>query len=679
MIDVLWNTLDKAGLMPHGVCFLWREDLVYMHLLSDLTITLAYFSLPIFLTILVRKKPELKKSGVVPLFAMFILLCGVTHAFNIWVLFVPDYLAQGIVKTMAALVSLITAVLVWPLLPKLIAMPSQKELIDTNEQLRRQIEERKKAEARSERLARAIENMDELVVLLDRDERVLSGNRAWREVNGYPDEQSIVGASLEENIRISINAGRVPEARGREEEWIAERLAQHRKAGELSNVRFDDGQTYRMTRKRFEDGSTIIVGSDITKLLELEASQQQARRMETIGQLTGGIAHDFNNLLAIVIGNLDFLEIKSKGDGRFARHIANARQAAGRGADLTRKLLNFARQETAADEVVDANEVVGGLQEILTRSMTSEIEVEFDLGSDIQPTKADPGDLADVLLNLAINARDAMPNGGKLVIRTESYRIETERDEERLGLTSGDYVKLSVADNGCGMPRDHVEKIFDPFFTTKERGKGTGLGLSMVYAFVKRSGGIVHVESEPGSGTVFDIYLPASGAAPARVENAETAAEDLRVVGSETLLLVDDEEGLLDLAETYFRDLGYRVLTAGNAAEALEKLKNETSVDLMFSDVIMPGGMDGFELADKARSMRPALRIVLASGYTGKLEDWRKLSSSVCCLVEKPYDLRELGTQVRSLLSGEDEQAADGRQNVVEPGCVAGGRLVEAF
>lgn len=665
--------------MPHGVCFLWREDLVYMHVLSDIVITMAYFSLPIFLMMLVRKKPELKKSGVIPLFAAFILLCGLTHAFSIWVLFVPDYLAQGILKTVTAIVSLVTAVLVWPLLPKLIAMPSSQELIDANEELRRQIDEREKAEMRSERLALAIENMDELVVLIDREERVLSGNRAWREINGYPDEKSIVGVSLEENIRISVNAGRVPEARGREEEWIAERLAQHKKAGELSNIKFDDGRTYHMTRKQFENGSTIIVGSDITKQLELEASQQQARRMETVGQLTGGIAHDFNNLLAIIIGNLDFMELKAKANGDLVKHIGNARQAAARGAELTRKLLNFSRHESGPLEPVDANGVIGGLQDLLTKSMTFEIDITFDLDADLQSTKVNAGDLGDVLLNLAINARDAMPKGGRLAIRTENVRIDPGFADKRLTLKPGRYVLLTVSDSGCGIPEDRIDRIFEPFFTTKEVGKGTGLGLSMVYAFAVRSGGGVYVQSVPGKGTTFKLYLPAVAQATARQETADSSVEEQPSLGTETLLVVDDEKDLLDLAATYLRESGYEVLTAGNAAKALELLASEPSIDLLFSDVIMPGGMDGFELADKAVSMNPALKVVLASGYTGKLEDWRVLSPSACRLLEKPYDLPQLAQAIRSILDSGSRAQSEERNSTDAERALSSGRMVEAI
>lgn len=649
MLDYIWTMFDNAGLMPHGVCFLWREELVYMHLVSDAVVTLAYFSLPLFLLILVRKKPELGKGGVVSLFALFILLCGLTHAFNIWVLFVPDYLAQGMVKVVTALISLVTAILVWPLLPKLIAMPSQEELVELNRQLRREIDERSRAEEQSRRLTQAIEGLDEVVVLIDEDDRIVSANKSWRTLNGNITEDDYVGVTFEDHVRNAIYGGRIPEAVGKEEEWIAERLEQHRSPDGMSDVHFQDGRIFRMKQKRFSDGTTILVGADVTRQKELEAAKQRAQRMETVGQLTGGIAHDFNNLLAIIIGNLDFLKKKIGENPGLLKHVESARRGAERGAELTSKLLNFSRQESTYDEAVSPNAIIGDLKEFLRKSLTNEIDVDFRLAEDAWNTVADGGDLGDVLLNLAVNARDAMPDGGKLVIETQNRHLSSGLVDGNLSLDAGDYVILSVSDNGCGIPKNHIDKVFEPFFSTKESGKGTGLGLSMVYAFAKRSGGDVYLYSEPGQGTTVRIYLPRSSS-EVRAKIQSGGRDGRAETGTETLLIVDDEVELAELAAATLQDLGYRILTAHSGPEALQVLDAEPHVDLLFSDVIMPGGVDGFALAEKARLINPDIAVVLASGFTGKLNDDRARDSVAYELMAKPYELNDMARTIRAAL-----------------------------
>ncbi|MCG8492252.1 MAG: transporter substrate-binding domain-containing protein [Sneathiellales bacterium] len=400
----------------------------------------------------------------------------------------------------------------------------------------------------------------------------------------------------------------------------------------------------------------------------LEQQLRHAQKMDAVGQLTGGIAHDFNNILAIIQGNLELLKesMQDKPDDRTTGRVEAAFIGAKRGAELTRKLLNFSKNETQDTQRIKVNDFIRNLDELISKSLTVAINLQYDLQEDIWEVDANPGDLQDALINLSINARDAMPDGGSLVFESKNKTLGPEHLKFKPDAKPGKYVMIAVTDTGEGMPAEIQEKVFEPFFTTKSSGRGTGLGLSMVYGFVKRSGGFLDIYSEEGEGTVIRMYLPRS-----RRSRQENEKKDRKIevvpTGEETILVVDDEKGLVEVAATHLQGLGYKTLLSHSAQDALHHLESGRQIDLLFSDVVMPGGMDGFDLAKKAIELKPDLKILLTSGFSKKQElaltGNETLSVFVKSLLGKPYTKEELALAVRNALDASNTD----KENKPEP------------
>ncbi len=343
----------------------------------------------------------------------------------------------------------------------------------------------------------------------------------------------------------------------------------------------------------------------------VEAQLRQAQKMEAIGNLTGGMAHDFNNLLAVIIGNLDLLLEKRPFDPDIKELGGEALDAGLRGADLTRRLLAFARRQPLQPKEVQLNDLIAGITRLLSRTLGENVEVSLDLDPKLWPVIVDPAQLDACLANLATNARDAMPSGGSLVIVTANRHLDEDYAAEHVELAAGDYAMIEVTDTGSGMAPETTAHIFEPFFTTKELGRGTGLGLSMVYGFMKQSGGHINVYSEPGIGTTFRLYLPRAPHVAAGV--VPSPATDTLQGRGETILTVEDNASLRRVVVRQLRELGYKVLEAEHAAAAMQVLEQE-KVDLLFTDVVM-AGMSGLELAAVVRERWPGMRIVITSGF----------------------------------------------------------------
>lgn len=390
----------------------------------------------------------------------------------------------------------------------------------------------------------------------------------------------------------------------------------------------------------------LWVARDMTRHSQLEAKLRQAQKMEAVGQLTGGIAHDFNNLLSVVLGNLQLLERQIGADDGAASKLATAKRAAVRGADLTRRLLALSRQQVLAPQVVSLSELASGMEELLRRTLGTAIEVRLDSGDGIWPVEADPSQVENSLLNLAINARDAMSDGGTLDIRIRN----TDLDAGPGGEKAGDYVMLAVNDTGTGIDPEIIEKVFEPFFTTKEVGKGTGLGLSMVIGFVEQSGGRVDIYSEPGSGTCVKLFFPRSTKTTDARASAPAPPSDELPRGDETLLVVEDDADLRATTEALLSDLGYRVVLAKDGQDALKKLENEAEVALLFTDVMMPGGLRGTQLASRVRELRPNVKILYTTGFTATAILNREMIDQGSELLSKPYSARDAAIAIRELL-----------------------------
>jgi signal transduction histidine kinase len=525
----LQHLLDSSTLSPHGICLLWEPELIWLHVVSDAIIAVSYFSIPIVLSIFVSKRRDVDFGFIFWAFAIFITACGFTHVFSIITLWVPVYGLEGLVKLLTAVASILTAVVLWPLLPKLLALPSPSQL-------------------------RAAE------------------------------------------------------------------LALEQEA---------------MQRREAED------------------MLRHAQKMDAIGQLTGGVAHDFNNLLTIISGNIEIAQ-RSLGTWsetsreRLTRAIGNAASGAQRAAVLTQRLLAFARRQPLDPRLTNVNQLIGGMGEFFRRTVGENVDLEIVGGAGLWQVEVDQNQMEAAILNLVVNAKDAMPEKGKLTIETSNAFIDESYSQQNADMPVGQYVQICVSDNGGGMSREVQDKAFDPFFTTKQPGQGTGLGLSQVYGFVKQSGGHVKIYSEVDDGTTIKIYLPR-----ARAAAAGPRERDLPLVGSlgsETILVVEDEADVRSYLVETLRDLNYRVLEAGDGAAALAQFDaGPFHIDLLLTDIVMPG-LNGRELADQLHHRQSGLRVLFMTGYSrDAIVHQGRLDSGVS-LLQKPVTQVLLAAKIREIL-----------------------------
>ena len=523
------NLLDTSLFAPHGICLLWEPGLIWLHVGSDVLIALAYFSIPVALTIFVMRRRDVEFGWIFWAFAIFIMACGLTHVLSIITLWVPIYGIEGIVKAITAVASVVTAAILWPLLPKLLAIPSPAQLRDAQLAL-------------------------------------------------------------------------VEEGRYRRE---AEDMLRH------------------------------------------------TQKMEAIGHLTGGVAHDFNNLLTIIIGNLEIAERAvndwtDASQARLKRVIASAAGGAQRAVVLTQRLLAFARRQPLDPKPLNVNQLLQGMSDFFRRTLSENIELEIVGGAGVWQVEVDPSQMEAAILNLVVNARDAMEGRGSLTIETSNAFIDEVYAQQHIDVQVGQYVLIAVTDTGPGMPKDVQERAFDPFFTTKEPGQGTGLGLSQVYGFVKQSGGNVKIYSEPGLGTTIKIYLPRSR----KVSEAAIEIDSVVVGGSghETIMVVEDDPDVRAYLVETLEGLNYRIRRAPNADVALSDYQRDPSpIDLLLTDVVMPG-MNGRQLADEMQKRQPGLRVLFMTGYSrNAIVHQGRLDAGVS-LLQKPIAQATLAGKVREML-----------------------------
>jgi signal transduction histidine kinase/DNA-binding response OmpR family regulator len=483
-----------------------------------------------------------------------------------------------------------------------------------------------------QRLEGTVAHMRDGVALFDAKGRLLLFSPSFFPVTGLPAELAQADAGFE---RFAVAAADWPGAP------LAGAFPEH--DARVSEVVLKD-RVLELWRRRMPDGGQLLAAADITRRVQAEAIARQAQKLESLGQLTGGVAHDFNNLLQVVSANLEMVAQKLEGDRRLAAAVG----AVERAARLTRHLLAFARRQPLAPQDVDTARLLGAFEDVLHRTLGETVQLELVLGGGLWPVRADPQQLENAILNLAINARDAMPEGGRLTIEASNRFLDDDYAAANAEVSPGQYVMFAITDTGVGMTPEVLARAGEPFFTTKPPGQSTGLGLSMVFGFAKQSGGHFKLYSETGRGTTARLYIPRSQTAP---NGAPVELQDVEPAHGELVLVVEDDATVRASATEALRSLGYRTLEAASAGAALELLRAGNRPDILFTDVVMPGRPTARELAEEARRLASPLAVVFTSGYTANAIVHNGQLDPGVTLISKPWRIGELARRLRAALS----------------------------
>ncbi len=509
-----------------------------------------------------------------------------------------------------------------------------------------------RARAQTAKMDAIITGMPDGIMVVDSNLQLLEWNAHFPEFAGVPKEMLHVGLDLSDILRAQAAAGEFGPVDIDAE--VTRRTALLRSGGSTGAIERTrpDGGTLELRRSPLPGGGFVTLYTDISTRRQAENQLRQAQKMEAVGHLTGGVAHDFNNLLMVILGSLELAQhsLATSDLLRTQRQIETAQGGAQRAATLTQRLLAFARRQSLKPQSIDANKIVSGMSELIRHSIGSSIELETVLAGGLWNAVVDPNQLENALLNLAINARDAMPDGGKVTIETGNAHLDAAYAASHVEVVPGQYVLIAVSDGGSGMAPDDAARAFEPFFTTKGIGKGSGLGLSQVFGFIKQSNGHVKIYSELGAGTTVKLYLPRLLAEDLSViETDEPEPELPRARDQECILVVEDDADVLAFSVDALETLGYHVIGANNASSALAVLEEHSNILLLFTDVELPG-LNGPQLVEEARRRRPGLAVLYTTGYTANAVVHRGILDREVRSLNKPFDLAELARSVRETL-----------------------------
>jgi two-component system, cell cycle sensor histidine kinase and response regulator CckA len=727
----------SSDYMAHGFCFSWEPGLVWLHVVSDIATGIAYYSIPVAMFYFIYKRRDIPFYRMILLFGVFILSCGTSHFFAAYTIFEPLYWPEGMVKAVTAVVSLASALLFIPLIPRAIALPSLPKALDEiknlNSALEKQVEELRIKDI-------AIASSSSAIAFADLEGKLTYVNKAFLRVMGYGSQEEVVGRSAADFCHSSEEASQVMTRLGESGKWAGEMSARkkdgtaflvelvgnivrggsgkaiammcsfsditERKQAEMKlqesedrfrsvvnnipigvtvvtpdmkvisanpqmyewypeldvsnqpfcfkvfnyppgedvcsycpvHLTFADGEIhealtdtpspegichYRIISSPIKDSGGKVIAAielveDVTERKRIEAQLRQAQKMESIGTLAGGVAHDFNNILTVIIGHGNLLEMKMDMNNPLTSNVQQILAAANRAANLTQSLLAFSRKTPSELKPVNLNDIVTKVEQLLVRLLREDIHFKIALTGEDATIMADPTQIEQVLINLATNARDAMPKGGRLGIGTDVVELDQEFIKVHGYGTPGRYVALSCSDNGVGMDKETAQRVFEPFFTTKEVGKGTGLGLAIVYGIIKQHSGYINCYSEPGKGTTFRIYLPLTRTAPIK----ESIKPELPAKGgTETILVAEDDIAARNLARQILETFGYTVIEAVDGEDAVAKfIAHQDRIQLIILDVIMPK-KNGKEACDEILNLRPDMKCLFTSGYAADILD----------------------------------------------------------
>ncbi len=679
--------------MPHGTCYFWNPAILWLNVISDGVITAAYYAIPVLLLIFFRKRKDISFRWIFAAFAVFILACGTTHLLGIWTVWHGAYRLDGLVKAITAAASIVTTAMLAPLLPALANLPAPDAFREANQKLREEIDHGRETARLLARQASLLDSAHDAIIVRELDGTILFWNSGAEQMYGWNRSEAAGERSHEllktvapqhpDDIHRHLSAhgrweGEILHTRRdgtvvvassrwvlREGERPGERevMEINRDITERQRVKQQLREANEELEKRVAERTTTLqqtaaslerTNGELQQQMELSRKLEdqllQSQKMEAIGRLAGGLAHDFNNVLTVILGYNGMVMDELNDQPRLLEKAAEVQRAAERAAGLTKQLLAFSRRQILQPSLLDLNEVVNSIEKLLRHVIGEDIDFATRLDPSLFPVRADATHLDQVLMNLVINARDAMPNGGKLTIETANVFLDEVYAESHAGIIPGRYVHIAVSDTGHGMSEETRRKIFEPFFTTKEVGKGTGLGLSIVYGIVKQNGGDIWVYSQEGKGTTFKIHLPAvtdqSATKPPASSRMPARAQ------AEVVLLVEDDSNVRKLVEGVLREHGFQVVASENIAEAIALCKErDAPIDLLLTDVVMPD-MSGPELAEELTKLRPGLKVVYMSGYADNAVVRHGVLKPGAAFIEKPFVAETLTEKLREVLAG---------------------------